>query len=44
MASEYYSGYGERPAGKRRRSWALWLLDGVMTALSLVVAVTLVLT
>lgn len=44
MASEYYSGYGERPAGKCRRNWALWLLDGVMTALSLVVAVTLVLT
>lgn len=44
MASEYYSGYGERPAAKRRRSWIVWLLDGAMTLLSAVVAVVLVLT
>ena len=35
MASDYYSEYGERPAGKRRRSWVMWLLDGVLTLLTL---------
>lgn len=44
MASEYYNSYGERPAGKQRRSWILWLLDGAMTLLSAVVVVLLVLT
>lgn len=44
MASGYYSQYGEPPAGKRRRSWTLWLLDGVLTLLTLLVAVTLLLT
>lgn len=46
-SSEYYnSSYGDRPEqkGKRRRSWVLWLLDGVLTVLTAVVAVTLVLT
>ena len=44
MDSEYYNSYGDRPNGKRRRSWAVWLLDGAMTLLSAVVAVLLVLT
>ena len=44
MASDYYSEYGKRPAGKRRRSWVMWLLDGVLTLLTLLVAVTLLLT
>ena len=44
MAAEYYSEYGGRPAGKRRRNWAVWLLDGVLTLVTLVVGVTMLLT
>lgn len=44
MASEYYSGYGGRPSEKRRRSAAMWIVDLVMTLLTLVAGVTLVLT
>lgn len=36
--AEYYSGYGGRPEGKRRRSLAMLLLDAVMTLLTAVVA------
>ncbi len=47
MASGYYNeygGYGERPAGKRRRNWLLWLLDGVLTVVTLAVGITMLLT
>ena len=45
MASpDYYSGYGGRPSEKRRRGPVMWLVDLVLTLVTLVVAVTLVLT
>lgn len=44
MASEYYSGYGGRPSEKRRRSTAMWIVDLVMTLLTLVAGVTMLLT
>lgn len=43
MAESYYDGYGSRPA-RPRRSLAMWLLDAVMTLLTLVVAVTMAVT
>ncbi len=45
MASpDYYSGYGGRPSEKRRRGPVMWLVDLVLTLVTLVVAVTMVLT
>lgn len=44
MASEYYSGYGGRPSEKRRRSAAMWIVDLVMTLLTLAAGVTMLLT
>lgn len=44
MASDYYSDYGGRPEGKRRRSVAMRLVDLVLTIVTLAVGVTMVLT
>lgn len=44
MDSDYYTGYGERPSEKRRRSAAMWIVDLVMTLLTVVAGVTTVLT
>lgn len=43
-SSDYYSGYGGRPSEKRRRSPVMWLVDLVLTLVTLAVAVTMVLT
>lgn len=44
MAVDYYNGYGGRPSERRRRSAGMWILDLVMTLLTVVAGVTLVLT
>lgn len=44
MDSEYYSDYRERSGGKRRRSWLLWLLDALLTVVSLAFVVAILLT
>lgn len=44
MAADYYNGYGGRPSERRRRSAGMWILDLVMTLLTVVAGVTLVLT
>ena len=43
MDSEYYSDYRERSGGKRRRSWLLWLLDALLTVVSLAFVVAILL-
>ena len=44
MDSEYYSDYRNRSGGKRRRSWLLWLLDALLTVVSLAFVVAILLT
>lgn len=41
---EYYSDFETPESKKSQRSWLMWFLDSVMTLLSLVVAVTMVVT